>query len=175
MKRFLTIALAAIALVALSCKKDNTSNEPKPLFNAPLTDWSLEKEQVRALETHTLKENVPAYEIYQVQSPWTSVGDGVLRYVGDNFFSTISYCFFNENFTLEVAYCVFEPSDAKTEEAVLAELQKKYSEEYTTRNTEDGGKNHIFKTDFGIAVLDINKSGNNRVIFTKEKYSSSSF
>jgi hypothetical protein len=162
--------LLTITFLLSSCKKEATPN----LFEIPIINWSLTKDQVLSQETKTLLENTLPINIY-VAPPFTSNGDGSLRYDGETFLKEIIYCFYNVNKTLESVVCTYEKTNEKTTDVVLQFLHSKYGA-YTIKTKSPDpwhfvGKAYQFYTSFGIVVLDEYSQTLNRVVFTKSQYS----
>ena len=172
MKKLLFILLAALPLF-IGCKKEVIPD----LFEIPLTNWSLTKDQVLSQETRTLSENITASQIILLAYPFTDKGDGALKYTSDTYFNDITYGFYNENNTLEVVFCIYTKTNLKTTEEALQFLNEKYGEYTTKTKSPDysgfAGKVYKFSAPFGIVVLEEYSQTSNRVIFTKSQYASS--
>ena len=162
----LFVFLFAFPLFFISC--DKNGEESNDLFKSPLVNWSLTKSQVKAKETHTLIEDTAGEDILLLFGPWDSHGDGSLKYSGDDFFSTITYGFYNDNKLLECVRCSFDLTNVVTEKQVVAFLQRKYNNEYAIRYPSEGGRTYVFKTSFGIVVLEIKSTA--IITFTKSKH-----
>jgi|SRR5690606_7013885 len=168
--------LFSICFILFSCSSDDSTKEvAKDLFEIPLTDWQLKKQQVLAKESRALVKNTSADDIVVLGFPWNDKGDGALEYEGGNFLDRTTYGFYNVNKTLEVAFCVYTKTNIKTTEMALNFLNSKYGEYTTKTKTPNSsgfaGKVYEFKTNFGIVVLEEYSSTTNRVIFTKREYS----
>lgn len=168
--------LFSVCFIIFSCSSDDSTKEvAKDLFEIPLTDWQLKKQQILAKESRTLIENNSAEDIVILANPWKDKGDGSLKYSTDNFMESISYGFYNSNKTLEVVFCLYTKTNIRTTEVVVEFLNSKYGE-YTTKTKTPNysgfaGKVYEFKAPFGIVVLEEYSATINRVIFTKAEYS----
>lgn len=177
MKTLNALLLLIIIAGFIGCKKEKDT--PPDLFKIPITNWSLSKSQVLSQETRTLVSNVSASDIVYLGSPFTNKGDGALDYSDTEYFSQVSYGFYNSNKTLEVAICIYSKTNVKTTAEALQFLNSKYGV-YTTRTkTPDYsgfvGKVYQFNASFGIVVLDEYTESTNRIFFTKNQYSANYF
>lgn len=165
MKKNLLLLLSF--LVFISCDKEGKTNDAVNLFTTPLTNWTLTKEAVRSQERHNLVEDTRGEDILLLIGPWNSHGDGSLKYSGDNFFTHITYGFYNDKKTLECVHCGFNITNIVTEEKVLSFMQSKYNKEYAICKT-DKGNNYIFQIPDGIVVLSVKSTGT--IIYTKKEH-----
>jgi hypothetical protein len=173
---FITINFVMFILTCIlfvGCEKPEEEIIPD-LFEIPITNWQLTKNQVLETESHLLTQNISASEIVFLAYPFTEKGDGALKYSGGNFLDEINYGFYNANKTLEVVICIYTKTNVRTTDKTLEFLNSKYGE-YTTKTKQPNysgfvGNVYEFKASFGVVVLEEYSSSTNRVLFSKSQY-----
>lgn len=166
-----------ILLFACCTKEDQELQKPQEifLFDKPITNWDLTKDEVKSQVELNLIEDCSAEDIMFLLPPFSIKGGGSLTYNGGDFFDEIDYGFYNLEKKLEVVFCLYEVSYTKTTEITLAFLKQEFGE-YSVKAKEPNfsgfiGWQYKFNHNGDIVILDEYSEQTNRIIFTKEIYS----
>lgn len=167
-KTFFAICLLGIIIIN-SCDKQ----EP-PMFEEPYFSWSSNKNDILNNVNLTLIENLTASDIVYLGPPFSSKGDGMLKYSSKDFFKEIGYGFYNPNKTLEVVYCDVKDYCEYDRTQILEYMKKTYGgyNEYINTSVWTGYESHSyeFQHEKGIIVLKYTSASLTQLIFAPIHY-----
>lgn len=163
----------AICLLGVIFFNSCDKQEPQ-MFEEPYFSWSSNKNDILNNVNLTLIENNAASDIVYLSPPFTSKGDGSLKYSSNNFFKEISYGFYNSNKTLEVVYCIVKDYCEYDRTQILEYMKKTYGgyNEYINTSVWTGYESHSyeFQHEKGIVVLNYYSASTTRIIFAPIQY-----